>query len=392
VFRTANRPSTWAVLIVVAFGLSAAACNKDEAPAGAAAQQAPPQPAPYVTVAPQAIVIEDTLPGRVVAVREAHVRPQVGGILRDRLFTEGDDVVEGQELYQIDADMFRADVSAARSQRARSQAALKLAEAEAERAEQMSESGISSGRELDTATTNLELARADLQATTANLRRSSLNLAYAKVVAPIAGRIGISRVSEGALVSPADPQPLTVIQQIDEVYVDVKQPLSRYEELKHMLAAGELEQIEDVEVTILSMQNRAYPVKGKFLFTDTAVDPVTSEVTLRVLVPNPDFILLPGMFVRASIPQGVASKALTIPQQAVRHDATFGAFVYVIDETDTIQIRHVAYGRVIDGNYIVTEGVEAGDRVVTEGHSALRPEMVVAPVEWQAADDAPQQL
>lgn len=390
-FRTSLRPSKWAVLVVISIGLSAGACNKEDAGAAAAAAQAPPPSAPFIVAEASAVLIEDTLPGRVVAVREAQVRPQVGGILRARLFTEGENVEEGQELYQIDPDMFAADVSAARASVQRARAALKLAEQEADRATQLSESGISSGRELDSAQTNLALARADVQATSANLRRSSLNLAYAKVVAPIAGRISISRVSEGALVSPADPQPLTVIQQIDEVYVDVKQPLSRYEELKHMIASGQLRDADKKDVTILSMQNQAYPTKGEFLFTDSAVDPVTSEVAMRILVPNSDHTLLPGMFVRARIPQGMAVDALMVPQQAVRHDATFGSTVYIVDDEQKIQVRQVTYGRVIDGKYVITSGIEAGDRVVTEGHSGLRPDQVVTPVEWQAAA-APQQL
>lgn len=369
-------------LVVIALvALTISGC-KDTGDAAGAGQAPPPPAAPFVLAEQAAVVVEDTLPGRVSALREAEVRPQVGGILRARLFEEGDTVQEGQDLYQIDPDMFRADVSSARSNVTRARAGLELAEREAERAQQLSESGISSGRELEAATTQLALARADLQNASAMLRRSSLNLQYAKVTAPISGRISISRVSEGALVSPADPQPLTVIQQIDEVYVDVKQPLHRYEELRALHAAGKLVDADSTKVSIVSMQGTVYSTEGRLLFTDTMVDPSTSEVTLRVLVPNADRVLLPGMFVRAMIPQGVAPNSLLVPQQAVQHDATFGPYVLVIDEENNAQMRHVTYGRVVNGKYVITDGLQAGERVVVEGLGKIRPGTPVSPVAW----------
>lgn len=383
------RPHRWALFFIIALTFAVSGCDRagDAAGAGAAA---PPRDAPYVVAEGRSVVIEDTLPGRVVAFREAQVRPQVGGILRERLFEEGEYVEEGQVLYRIDPDVFKADESAARANLTRARAGLKLAETELERAQQLSDSGISTGRDLDAATTNHALARADVQAASASLRRASLNLEFSALEAPLSGRIGISRVTEGALVSPADPQAMTTIHQISQVYVDVKQPLTRYEELKQLVAAGGMTSMEDAAVAILSMRDFEYPNKGKFLFTDTMVDLQTSEVTQRVLVPNEDGVLLPGMFVRARIPQGEVKNAIVLPQQAVRHDATFGAFILVIDEEDKVQQRHVSYGRVVEGGYLMTSGVESGDRVITEGHSTLQPGAAVNPVEWQAAT-APQQ-
>lgn len=368
--------------MIVAFAAMAFSGCKEKGDSAAAGQAPPPPSAPFVLAEASAVIVEDRLPGRVSALREAEVRPQVGGILRTRLFEEGDMVEAGQDLYQIDPDMFRADVSSARSNVSRARAGLALAEAEAERAQQLSDSGISSGREFEAATTQLALARADVQNASAAMRRSSLNLQYAKVTASISGRIGISRASEGALVSPADPSPLTVIQQIDEVYVDVKQPLHRYEELRALHASGALVDADVTSVTIISMQGTVYSTEGRLLFTDTMVDPSTSEVTMRVLVPNADRVLLPGMFVRALIPQGTAPNSLTVPQQAVQHDPTFGPYVLVIDDENIAQMRHVTYGRVVDGKYVITEGLEAGARVVVEGIGKIRPGSPVSPVAW----------
>lgn len=329
-------------------------------------------------------MITDTLPARVVPVRESQVRPQVSGIVRERLFTEGDDVEAGQPLYRIDPDIFRADLDAARSQLARSEAALALARTEATRTEKLAERGISTGSALDSAQTQLALARAEVRASRAAVQRSRINLDYTDVVAPIAGRIGISRVTEGALVSAGDPQPMTLIQQIDTVYVDARQPLGRYQELKRMLATGELQAPETDEVALFAMDGEELPVTGRFLFTDATVDPVSNEVTLRITVDNEDLALLPNMFVRARVAAGIDDDAILIPQQAVRHSATFGANVMVIDAEDHVRVRPVSYGRVIDGRYLMTSGVEPGDRVIVEGQSSLRPDMPVQPTEWQS--------
>lgn len=348
---------------------------------------APAPKAPYIEANTQTITVEDVYPGRVVAIREAQVRPQVSGIVRERLFTEGEVVEKGEALYQIDPDVFAANVAASRAAVSKASAGLTLAKQDYDRAKELREGGISSSSELDAAKANYELAKADVAAAKAQLRTNSLNLSYAKVEAPLTGRISISKITEGALVSPQDPEPMTLIQQIDEVYVDVKEPLKRYEELQQMLATGALKPFEDVEVAILSMSGSEYPIKGEYLFTDTAVDSTTSEVTIRIRVDNAEMSLRPGMLVRARVPQGTLDEAITVPQQAVKHDATIGAYVYVIDEDDTIERHSVRYGRVIDGNYVITEGLKKGERVVTEGHSKLRPGIEVTPEAWSASKE-----
>jgi len=383
VVKPMYRPTITLVLLLSLAAVTLQGCKSNEEQAGWGNASAPT--APYVEAAQQSIVVEDTYPGRVVAIREAQVRPQVSGIVRERLFTEGDTVEKGEALYQIDPDMFAANVAASRAAVSKAEAALTLAKQDYDRAKELREGGISSSAQLDQAKANYELARADVAATKAQLRTNSLNLSYAKVEAPISGRISISRVTEGALVSPQDPEPMTIIQQIDEVYVDVKEPLKRYEELQQLLATGALKPLETREIPILSMSGAAYPIKGEYLFTDTAVDATTSEVTIRVKVDNPDMSLRPGMFVRATIPQGTLSNAITVPQQAVKHDATIGAYVFVIDDENKVERRHVKYGQIVDGNYVITEGLKAKERVVTEGHSKMRHGIEVSPEEWKSS-------
>lgn len=391
VVKPMKRSKLMLILLVSALTMTLYGCKGggDEAGMG----DAPAPTAPYIEADEQTITVEDVYPGRVVAIREAQVRPQVSGIVRARLFTEGDVVEKGDALYQIDPDVFAANVAASKAAVSKANAALTLAKQDYERAKELREGGISSSSELDSAKANYELAKADLAAAKAQLRTNNLNLSYAKVEAPLTGRISISKITEGALVSPQDPEPMTIIQQIDEVYVDVKEPLKRYEELQQMLATGALQPSDDVEVPILSVSGAEYPIKGEYLFTDTAVDSTTSEVTIRIKVDNPEMSLRPGMLVRARVPQGTLEGAVTVPQQAVKHDATLGAYVYVIDDEDTVERRAVRYGRVIEGNYVITEGLKKGERVVTEGHSKLRPGAEVTPEKWSASkggeEDAP---
>jgi membrane fusion protein, multidrug efflux system len=236
------------------------------------------------------------------------VRPLVSGIVRERLFTEGQTVTVGQPLYRIDPTVFRAEVAGAAATSERQRAALATATREAERARHLAQSGAIAGQAADTAESTLAVAQADLAVSEATLQRSRISLRYATVTAPIAGRIGISRVTEGALVGPADPTSMVTIQQVDEVYVDIQQPASRYEEIRASIARGDFQEDAALTVTLLSLRNEPYAAQGRLLFTDITVDPTTSQLTLRVLVPNADLALLPGMFVRARIPPTPSSR------------------------------------------------------------------------------------
>lgn len=362
-------------------------CGEAESASPGAAQAAPPpREVSIVTVAPTPVAIEDVLPGRVAPRRAAEVRPQVGGIVRARLFEEGDTVEAGQPLYRIDPSVFRAEVAGAQAAAERSRVALSFAASEAERMRVLAERGVSTAQSLEAAANARDMAQAELALSEATLRRNRLSLRYATVTAPIAGRIGISRVSEGALVAPADPSSLAVIQQVDEVYVDLKQPASRYDDLRNAFAEGALQPEAALPVTLYSLQGEPYEVQGRLLFTDISVDPSTSELTLRVLVPNADVRLLPGMFVRARIVFGRDPDALVVPQQAVRHDPSLGATVLVVDTGDVVAVRTVQVGRITNGMQLITEGLAAGDRVIVEGLDSLAAGMPVRPVPWSLPD------
>lgn len=348
---------------------------------------APPAPPPsdvsVVTVRTETLSVEDELPGRVAARRVAEVRPQVGGIVRRRKFTEGETVTEGQSLYQIDAAPFRADVAGSAATLSRAEAALAQATLNAERTSRLFESRATSQQTVDDTQASLALATAEVAQARAAVQRSRLSLRFANIAAPIAGQIGISRISEGALVSPTDPAPLAVIQQIDEVYVDIRQPAERMEELRTALERGELTSDGAAEVTLLTSSGTPYAERGRVLFSDITVDPGTGELTIRAIVPNPDRRLLPGMFVRARIARGESPSAILVPQQAVQRDPTGGAQVLVIGTDRKVAIRSVTTGRIIDGRYVITRGLAAGDRIVVEGHDRLQPGVVVNPVAWQ---------
>lgn len=361
------------------------ACGSD----GAAPASPPGEPpeVSIVTVAPGAMVIEDVLPGRVAPVRMAEVRPLVSGIVLARLFEEGDTVEAGALLYRIDSSAFRAEVAGANAAATRQRAALALATRDAERTRRLAETGAAAENVAENAESARALAEADVLVSEAALRRSRLNVHYTNVVAPIAGRIGISRAHEGALVSPTDPTGLVTIQQIDEVYVDIRQPVDRWEELREAAERGEIERTEDgaLPVTLLSLRGETYATEGRLLFTDINVDPSTTELTLRVLVQNPESRLLPGMMVRARIAFGRDPDAILIPQQAVRHDASLGESVLVVDGEGLIAVRSVETGRVVAGQQEIRSGLSAGDRVIVEGLDMLAPGMPVRPVPFGTA-------
>jgi len=338
-----------------------------------------------VTVAAETVPVDDVLPGRVTALRTAELRAQVGGIVRRRLFKEGEQVKEGQRLYQIDPSVYRVEVKSAQAMLERRRAGLDLAKREADRQQALLKGGAVTVQSADAATTTYQLAQADLAEAEAALSRSELSLGYASLVAPIAGRIGISRVSEGALVGPADPTPLATIQQVEEVYVDLKQSAARYEALLAAFASGRIARSENVVVTVLSLSGQAYEQQGKLVFTDISVDQGTGDITLRVLVPNPEMRLLPGMFVRARLTFGQEEGALLVPQQAVQRNPSLGAFVLVVDAADKIVARPITTDRIVAGRSVIASGLAAGDRVVVEGHDKLQPGTAVKAVPWRAS-------
>lgn len=364
-------------LTLVIGGCALAISGCDGGAGNADAPRRPPPEITFVEIQPESIIADDILPGRISALRIAEVRPQVGGIIQKRLFEEGELVKEGQALYQIDAAPFRADAASARAVRDRAKANLELAEIRARRMKSVTGTGAVSELDIESAETNLALAKAELAQAEATLSRATLNLRYATIRAPIAGRIGISTITEGALVTMNDPQPLTRIQQIDQVYVDIKQPIARYEELQRAFEDGSILRGDALPVALFSVSGEPYPEEGRLLFADISVDSSTNELTLRVIADNPEGRLLPGMFVRSKISYGEMRDALLIPQQALRREPSLGDHVMVLEEGDRVSVRAIQYGRVINGRYRVLSGLKPGDRVIVEGHDRLTPGVAV---------------
>lgn len=337
---------------------------------GQAEQQQQPQRAPEVgvyTIDTRSLALTAELPGRTSAYRVAEVRPQVTGILQERLFTEGAEVEKGQQLYQIDPRTYEANL-------ARAEANLKAAENLAKRYERLLKTNAVSQQQYDDAMAGWTQAR-----TAVDVAR--IDMQYTRVLSPISGRIGRSAVTEGALVTNGQPQALATVTQLDPIYVDVNAPITRMLELQRDWESGRLQAVgEDPAVTLQLEDGSAYPLPGVLKFSEVTVSPTTGAVTLRAEFPNPDLKLLPGMFVRAQLQEGVQDDAILVPQQAVFRDTRGVANVWVISEDGSAQQREVETLRTVGNTWLIGKGLQSGDRVVTEGLQLLRNGMQVVPV------------
>lgn len=355
-----------------------------------AAQEAPARPAPEVGVAelrsaPFELVTE--LPGRTAPVRVAQVRPQVSGIVLERQFEEGSEVTAGQRLYRIDPKPYAAAVAGAQAELARAQAALEVARLRAERYAPLARSGAVPRQDNDDVQAALRQARAQVEAAEAALESARIDLGYTNVVAPIAGVIGPSLVTEGALVSAGQASHLALITQLDPIYVDIQRPAAELLRLRADLEQGRLERAgpNAARVQLRLEDDSLYPLDGRLAFSGVTVDPGTGSVTLRATFPNPQRTLLPGMYVRAELTEGVERDALRVPQQAVTFDPQGQARALVVDANDTVQAREIVTGRAVGSDWLVESGLAAGDRVVVRGPPRLAPGTPVRPV----AADAP---
>ncbi len=348
------------------------ACSADTSPAPAT------QEVEVLTlrVSPQAVVASDELPGRVVAFRTAEIRPQVGGILQRRRFEQGAMVRAGQVLFEISPASLRADAVTARATLQKAVAVYARARTQAERLEPLVAADAISRQSYDDAVAARDQAAAELAEARATLRRRWIDLGFARVRAPIGGRIGAANLTEGALVTAADTTPLATIQQIDRVYVDVRQPAERYAQLR---AAGGA--TGPVEIVLAS--GATHPIKGRILFSDVAVDPATGDALVRVEVSNPDERLLPGMFVRARLPRAPMPAALTVPQQAVTRADDGTAQLAVLDSQDRVHLRRVELGPIVDGRYVVLFGLRAGEVLIVEGQDRVEPSTPVKQRPWR---------
>lgn len=363
------RPRAALPALLIASALALAACGGD----GAAPAQGGAIPVTVVTLKPEAVTLTRELAGRARASQEAEVRPQVGGIVEALRFTEGGSVRAGQPLYQLDQTAFRADADSAQAAVARAQATLATAQSNARRSAELVKIVAISRQDNDNAQAALRQAQADLRAAQAALKGANVPLGFSTVTAPISGRIGRSSVTRGALVTAGQATPLAIIQRMDPMYVEISQSSTELLQLRREIDAGTLRGTDEVPVDILLEDGSAYPHQGRLSFAEAMVDPSTGAVALRVIVPNPDELLLPGMFVRAEVANGERRDAILVPQQGVTRDPRGQATAMVVGAGGKVEQRQVKVSRAIGDTWLVDAGLEAGDRVIVEGLQKIRP-------------------
>lgn len=342
----------------------------------------PPQEVGIVTLTAQRAEIVTELPGRTAALRVAEVRPQVNGIILKRLFTEGSEVKEGQQLYQIDPATYQAALESAQAALARAEATQQVAKLLSDRRQKLVNSRVISAQDYDDANASYQQAVADVASARAALKSAQINLDYTKVLSPIAGRIGRSMVTEGALVTSGQATPLSTVQQIDPIYVDVTQSSAQLLRLQRELANGQLKNAGDQVATarLILEDGTPYSEPGKLQFSEVSVDQGTGSVTLRAVFPNPNRQLLPGMFVRALITGGINDHAILIPQKGVTRNPRGEPVAMVVGEGNRVEVRVLKTDRVINDQWLVTEGLKEGDRVILEGLQKIGPGAEVNPV------------
>jgi len=405
------------VVVVLPAALFLAGCNRQ--------RETPPPPVPevaVVTIEPQEVVLHSELPGRTSAYLVAEIRPQVNGLLQKRLFTEGSQVKAGQVLYEIDpapyeaafenananllatkkaAERARAVLETSKAGLDRHQAILELAKTNLQRYENLVKTQAASAMQRDQAVADVKVADSSLRVAEAQVssdqqgveaadaaieqaeaavKTARINLSYTKITAPISGRIGRSDVTVGAILTAYQPLSLATVQQLDPIYVDVPQSTAELNRLKRSLANGRLKENGTDSVKIVLEDGTAYPQEGSLKFRDVTVDPTTGSVILRIIVPNPESILLPGMFVRAIIDEGVNPQAILVPQQAVSRDPKGNPTALIVDAEGKVEQRQLSTDRAIGNQWLVSSGLAKSDRVIVEGMQKVRPGAVVKTV------------
>lgn len=337
-----------------------------------------PREVAVIRLEPRREVYTTALAGRIASFQVAEVRPQVGGILQQRLFTEGADVKAGQALYQIDPATYEAALDSAQAALMKAEANVTPARLKAERFRELLAIKAVSKQEYDDAQAAFKQAEADVAVNRAAVKTARINLEYTKVRSPISGRIGKSAFTPGALVTANQAQALTSVRQLDPVYVDITQSSQDLLRLRAKFANGELRSAAEEAPVRLKLENGTmYPHEGRLQFTDVSVDESTGMVSLRALFPNPEHILLPGMYVRAIIAEGVDENALLVPQRALRRDPKGQASVLLVDGGGKVEVRLVDVGRTVGDSWQVLSGLKAGDGVIVEGGQNVRPGMSV---------------
>jgi membrane fusion protein (multidrug efflux system) len=380
-----SRPS---LSIMLAAAAILSACSKTEPPPAAK----PPAVVGVVTVTSEAVPVDIELAGRTKPFQIAEVRPQVAGIVLRRPFAEGADVKAGQLLYQIDPAPYAAAVASAEASLARAEASALTARNKDARNRELIQANAISRQEADDSAAALKQAEADVAATKAALELARINLRYTQISAPVSGRAGLSTVTTGALVTANQAAALTTVQQLDPIYVDVTQTTAQLLALRRALAEGRLTPHgqEAVKVRLLLEDGSAYAQEGKLLVSDATVDQGTGSVTLRAVFPNPKHELLPGMFVRARLEEGVNQHGMLVPQQGVTHDARGRATALVVAADSTVEQRELALGDAVGNKWIVLKGLKAGDRLIVDGLQKIKPGAPVTPQPWAGPTAAAQ--
>ena len=367
------------IVSALAVALVLAGCGQPQ-------EQAPQQgPAPvgFVAVTEQPVTLTTELPGRTTPYETSDVRPQVNGIVQARLFTEGDVVRAGQPLYRIDPSPYQAQAASARAALARARAAIASSRALARRYGELVRINAISRQDFENATTGAQQAQADVAAQQAALRSAEIDLARTTVRAPISGRVGRSTFTTGALVTAAQTDPLVTIQRLDPIYVDIQQSSADLLKLRQQVLAGQVARGGNATRVRLKLEDGStYGQEGTLRFADVTVDPTTGSQTIRAVFPNTRGLLLPGMFVRAELVEGTQGSAILVPQRAVSRDERGDATVLVVGRGNRAEPRTLRTSRTAGDNWILTQGLKPGDRVIVEGGMLLRPGMPVQPSPW----------
>lgn len=348
------------------------ACQSDE-PQQQGGQK-PEKHVDVVTLAPQKVTLRSSLPARTTAFRQAEVRPQVNGIIEKRLFEEGAQVKEGQQLYQIDAALYQAQVANAKAQLMRAKAALQTAKAKEARYKNLLADNAISKQDYDDALSTYEQTEADIKVQEATLKTAETNLNYTHVYAPISGQIGKSNFTEGALVTAQQSAVLTTITQLEPIYVDISQPSKRLLDLRKRIIARQINQEKAPKVTLTLEDGSAYSEAGTLQFAEVNVDPTTGDVVLRAIMPNPEHLLLPGMYVKATIEEGELENIILAPQKGITFDREGNATALIVGKDNKVELRQLKLDRSVGDNWIVKSGLSAGEQVIVEGLQKVAPE------------------
>jgi len=356
----------------------------------AAKSATPPSKVSVVTLHKQPVEITTELPGRTMPFRQAEVRPQVSGIIQQRLFIEGEEIGLDQPLYQINAALFEAEVRQRQASLARANAQLHIASQLLHRYNTLAKQNIISRQDYENAESGKNQSQADVLAAQAALDTANINLSFTRVLSPLNGIIGRSRVTEGALVTAQQEMAIATIQQIDPIYVDIVQSSSELLRLRQMLDSGELSRGSakmSASVQLRLEDNTEYAHQGTLQFAEVTVDRSTGSIVLRALFPNPERLLLPGMFVKARLNQGIAAEGLLIPQRGVTRSVQGDSLVLLVNDSNIVEQRVIRTAQAIDDSWLVTQGVKPGDRVIIEGSQRVKPGMTVAVEEWRSSAD-----